>query len=79
MFWAYVLKNNEGRTYIGHTSDLVSRVEGHHNGESYWTSRYENWELVYFESLPSRAAAMKREKEFKSGKGRDELKRKGVL
>jgi putative endonuclease len=78
MFWVYVIRSEKGKIYVGSTSDITSRIEHHNNGDSYWTSRYKNWKLVYSEEFSTRGDAMKREKELKTGKGRDELKRKGV-
>ena len=79
MYWAYVLKNNENRLYTGHTGKLNERYRNHKNGRSYWTSRFKGWRLVYCEAFEARSEAMAREKELKSGKGRDELKRKGLI
>jgi len=79
MYWVYILKNNCNRIYIGQTAYLFSRVKRHKNGQSYWTSRFKEWRLIYYEKFKTRAEAMKREKELKSGKGRDELKKKGVI
>jgi len=33
------------------------------------------WRLVYFEKFDTRAEAVRRERELKTGKGRDDLKR----
>ena len=79
MFWVYVLKNKEGRIYIGHTGNIEKRIEHHKHGDSYWTSRYSGWILIYSETYSDRGLAMKREKELKTGKGRDELKKKGFI
>jgi putative endonuclease len=79
MYWVYVLKNSKNRTYTGHTGQLFSRVKKHKNGLSYWTSRFKEWRVVYYEKYKTRSEAMEREKELKSGKGRDELKKKGIL
>ena len=79
MYWVYVLKNRENRSYTGYTSKLDIRYIDHKNGRSYWTSRFKGWELVYYEVFNTRSEAMVREKELKSGKGRDELRKKGIL
>ena len=79
LYWVYVLKNKQNRTYTGHTDGLSKRYIDHNKGRSYWTSRFKGWRLIYFEIFRTRAEAMKREKGLKSGKGRDELKRKGII
>ena len=79
MYWVYIIKNDLNKIYTGHTGRLFKRVQDHLNGDSNWTSRFKGWHLIYYESCDTRAAAMKREKELKSGKGRDELKRKGII
>ena len=79
MFWLYVLKSSGGKIYVGQTSNLEIRIRDHNNGNSYWTSRYIGWKLIYSEEYVSRREAMKREKELKTGKGRDELKRIGIF
>jgi putative endonuclease len=38
-----------------------------------FTSKYRPWELVYFETFPTRSEAMRREKFFKTGRGREFL------
>jgi len=59
------------RIYIGQTSDLVNRFTQHNNGESKSTKAYLPWKLMYSEIIPTRAEAMKHEKQLKSQKGRE--------
>ena len=74
MFVVYVLRNSQGRLYVGQTSDLVRRLEQHANGESRWTKAYGPWTLVHQEEYVSRAQAMAREKQLKSGRANQELR-----
>ena len=72
--FVYVLVNGEGQTYVGQTGDLDHRVQ-EHNAPDYrgtlHTKRHRGpWRLVYSEEYASRAEAMKREKQLKSGAGR---------
>jgi len=75
-YTTYALYNPARDTiYIGQTSDLEKRIATHNTKAAYrkndFTSKNDGvWELVYSERLPSRAAAMKREKEMKSSRGR---------
>ena len=60
--------------YTGHTQDLESRLAAHNRGLSRYTKQRGPWVLVYSEEFETRSEAMKREKFFKSGKGREALK-----
>jgi putative endonuclease len=55
--------------YVGHTQDLLERVEHYHNeGRSLYTKRGIPWKLVYTEMYSTRSEAMRREREIKSRK-----------
>ena len=75
MFDVYVIKNNNDKIYIGHTSDLINRLK-RHNGilknklKSYTSKNKGDWKLVYKETFDSREKAKKREKQLKSYQGR---------
>jgi putative endonuclease len=56
--------------YIGQSSKLHERVPEHNKGYSKFTSRTNDWILVYSEQCPNRKIAMKREKQLKSYRGR---------
>jgi putative endonuclease len=75
MYIVYILRGKiTGRFYTGSTSDL-SRGPAEHNASlSTSTKNRGPWELIYREDYPTRADAMRRERELKTGKGRDELK-----
>lgn len=75
MFYAYVLLSlNKEIYYKGSTENLVVRVQQHNDGLVTFTCKYRPWKLVYDEVFSTRAEALKREKFFKSGKGREWLK-----
>jgi putative endonuclease len=74
MFHVYVLRSElTGRFYIGSTSDLRRRIDEHNAGLATATKNREPWRLAYSEGYPTRSLAMKRERYFKTGKGREEL------
>ena len=76
MFSVYVLRSKStGLLYTGSTSDLARRLEEHNSDVSTSTKHRGPWELLYREDYPTRAEAVRRERELKTGKGRDELKR----
>jgi len=59
-----------GRSYVGHTDHLIRRFRRHCAGDTR-TTREKLLEpfVAYWEPLPSRAAAMQRERYFKAGSG----------
>jgi len=65
--YIYILSNkNKTVLYIGVTSNLIKRIEGHKNNEgSVFTKRYNVNELVYFEEFTDINQAIKREKQLK--------------
>jgi putative endonuclease len=76
MFFIYIIKSQkDGRLYKGLTKDILNRLREHNNGKQKSTKAYRPWELIYSESFNSRADARKREKFFKSGTGREYLKK----
>ncbi|HWY26527.1 MAG TPA: GIY-YIG nuclease family protein [Candidatus Angelobacter sp.] len=76
MFFVYVLQSRiTGRLYTGSTSDLEARLVHHNSDQSFSTKHRGPWALMYQEQFATLAEAMRRERYFKTGKGRDELKR----
>ena len=74
-YHVYVLvSETTGETYAGQTDDLAKRL-AQHNSPDYTITLHTKrrpgpWQLIYSEECPTRAAAMKREKQLKSGAGR---------
>jgi putative endonuclease len=65
--FVYIMSNKSHRLYTGVATDLVNRVLQHKSG-SYpngFTARYHFDRLVYFETLPSFAAGVARERQVK--------------
>ena len=74
MFHAYVLRSEKtGRRYTGSCEDLDDRLRRHNAGESNATRHGIPWRLVHVERFETRAEAVRRELELKSGRGRAEL------
>ena len=71
MYYVYIIKSQKtGSYYIGSSSHVDLRVERHNGG---WTKSTKNkgpWSLVYREEIPSKSAALKREKQIKLKKSR---------
>ncbi|WP_397410646.1 GIY-YIG nuclease family protein [Polaromonas sp.] len=67
-YFVYLMASGKnGTLYVGVTNNLVRRVYEHRNGliEGF-TSRYAVHQLVWFESTPSIAAAIAKEKQIKN-------------
>ena len=69
MFFVYILYSKKiDRYYVGYTSDPEKRLLEHNTGISAYTSRADDWELMYQEEFPSREEAHKRELAIKKKK-----------
>jgi putative endonuclease len=76
MYFTYVLQSlMTNKFYYGSTQDLEKRLEVHNSGLVNYTSKFMPWILVYSETFETRIEAMKREKYFKTGAGRDFIKK----
>jgi putative endonuclease len=76
-YYVYVIKSIRfDFTYVGHTEDLRSRLKEHNKGKTKSNKAYKPFLLVYFEEFKIRSEAIKREKYFKSGSGKEYLKEK---
>jgi len=63
-FYVYILKLNNGKFYVGQTRQLLERMAEHKEGQTISTAGA-NPKLRYFEILPTREEAMRREHELK--------------
>ena len=78
-YHVYVLQSEStGKTYVGQTSDLVRRL-CQHNDPNFTVTLYTKrnsgpWKLLHSEEYSTRAEAMHREKNLKSGQGREWIK-----
>ncbi len=73
MYHVYIIKSlKDGKFYTGFTNDLKRRIAEHNRGCTSTPSTLGRgpFELVYSEEVPNSLEARKREKFFKSGKGR---------
>ncbi|MBL9150217.1 MAG: GIY-YIG nuclease family protein [Phycisphaerae bacterium] len=66
MFHVYLLRCADGTLYVGSCEVLEKRVAAHRRGEAaMWTAQRLPIELAYSEQLPTRAAAIARERQIK--------------
>jgi putative endonuclease len=73
MYTVYAIYSEQfNKIYIGQTENIERRMFEHNNGLlSIYSKRYKPWKVVYTEEYPTRAEAMKRERQLKSQKGRE--------
>ena len=67
-WYVYIVSNNAHTLYTGMTDDLMRRVRQHKDGtyENAFTARYTFDRLVWFETLPTKRASARREKQIKA-------------
>jgi putative endonuclease len=70
----YILYSKKlDRYYLGHTDDITRRLQDHNAGISSFTSKADDWIVVYVEAFENREQARKREFELKKKKSRKYL------
>jgi len=74
MYYVYILISQKDRKlYIGYTTDLRKRVQEHGGGRVTSTKPRRPFELIFYEAYRSRKDAKRREKYFKTDKGKSSL------
>jgi putative endonuclease len=77
MYYFYVLKfRKSDKLYKGLTNDLRRRVAEHRRGQSSFTRRNGEFDLIFYEAYINKKDAQEAEKYFKTGHGREVLKEK---
>ena len=73
--YVYVLRSKrDSKFYIGSTNDLKRRVKEHQHGKNASTAKRLPLKLIYFEGHLSKEDAVRREKYFKTAKGKTTLR-----
>ncbi|MGJ8683318.1 MAG: GIY-YIG nuclease family protein [Nonlabens sp.] len=76
MFTVYALSSvYRNYIYVGLSSELEERLKRHNSGKNKTTKPYAPFILLYSEELETRDEARIREKYWKSGTGKEQLKR----
>jgi putative endonuclease len=71
-YYSYVIRSlKNGVLYKGSTNNMKYRLYHHNTGKSPYTSLHTPWELVIVEEFETRSLAMRREKWYKTGVGRE--------
>jgi len=75
MYYTYVLKSQrDKKLYIGYSADLEKRFLQHQKGEVESTKHRRPLDLVFYEAFKDKRDAIRREKYFKTDKGKSSLK-----
>ncbi len=75
-FTLYILCSKKfPRTYVGYTDNLERRVSEHNSGKVVATKSYRPWVILYTENVKSKKDAKNRERYWKTGAGRRNIKR----
>ena len=76
MYFVYILYSpSSGKTYTGYSNDMVRRLSEHNITEvKGFTLRYRPWVLIHTESFEDNSDAVRRERFYKSGQGREIVK-----
>ena len=76
MIYLYVIKSEvNGDLYVGICKDVERRIGGHQAGKNRYTKGLRPWKLMQVEEYPDWSAARQKEKYYKSGIGKEYLKR----
>ena len=67
--YVYILRNQNGKQYVGHTADLTARLKEHNEGSVIATKNLRPWVIEWFCGFLSKTKAIQFEKYLKSGSG----------
>ena len=75
MFYVYILQSlTDKKLYTGYTSNLQNRIEEHNNGKTISTRYRRPFKLIFYEAYLNKMDAMRRERYFKTTKGKVTLR-----
>lgn len=75
-YYTYVLRCADAKLYIGFSHDLQKRIERHRQGFVSATKDRRPVQLIYYEACLVKVRALEREQYFKTGFGRDFIKKR---
>ena len=76
MFYVYILQSEKNsRYYISFTENIVDRFKHHNGGANKSTKPYRPWKLIFQESYTNKKSAWLRERQIKSYKSGNALKK----
>ncbi len=75
MVWVYAISSLDfNYIYVGMSTNVNERIERHNSGRERTTRHYAPYKLIYLEECKNRIEARKREKYWKSGVGKEQLR-----
>ena len=75
-YFIYILQSKkDSKFYIGSTNNVTARLQFHNSGAQRSTRNRIPFKLVYYEEVPDKQTALKREKQIKSFKGGEGFKK----
>ncbi len=75
-YYTYILFSlKDKKHYIGYTDDLINRYKEHNSGKCKSTKDRRPLILIHYEAFNNKEDALAREKYFKTGDGRHEIKK----
>ena len=77
MYTVYALYSRKfDKIYVGMTTNLEQRFVSHNElSNKGWTKKFRPWEIIYKDEFSTKIEALKREKELKSYKGREFIRK----
>ena len=76
MIYLYVIKSEKnGDLYVGICKDVTKRLLDHENGKNRYTKGLRPWRLMRVEDFQDWSEARKKEIYYKSGIGKEQLKK----
>ena len=76
MYYTYILQSEKDKNlYIGFTDNVENRLKEHNEGVNISTRTRRPFHLLYYEALPTKVEALKRERFYKSGRGHEVIKK----
>lgn len=76
MHYVYAISSiGHNYIYVGMTQDVDKRIQRHNDGRERTTKFYRPFELIYSEVCKTRIEARVREKYWKSGIGKEQLRK----
>jgi len=74
MYYVYILLLSNKKLYTGFTTNLKRRIKEHKKGKSSFTKNYLPLKLIFYEVFNNKMDAKKRERYFKTSKGKSSLR-----
>lgn len=74
MYYVYILLLSNKKLYTGFTTNISRRIKEHKQGKSPFTKSYLPLKLIFYEVFNNKIDAKKRERYFKTSKGKSSLR-----